>query len=236
MKKANVVIIEDGLMQADRYAAILQDQGINVSGIASNFEDGQKLINAYLPDLALVDINLGGDGTANKEDTSGIQLGKWIKHTLGIPFIYVTAYGDQETLQKASNTGHVSYLYKPVNDKQLFVSVQDALFKSKTITIKFNYQNKVIYQNNITRIEANKNDLFIHTSISSETFKTRMKISDIEEELYDFMFIRCHKSHIVNINHVDRYSSEHIFLSNIGKAIPIGPTYRQDVIQVINRH
>jgi AmiR/NasT family two-component response regulator len=69
-----------------------------------------------------MDIKLGGE-------INGIETAKIIYERFNIPVVYLTAYSDKNTLQKAKLTGSFGYLCKPVEEKVLYPTIEIALSK-----------------------------------------------------------------------------------------------------------
>lgn len=77
------------------------------------------------PDLLLMDIKLKGD-------MDGIAAATQIQSRFSIPVIYLTAYADEELLQRASVTEPFGYLLKPFQSRELHTTIEMALFKHKS--------------------------------------------------------------------------------------------------------
>jgi CheY-like chemotaxis protein len=71
-----------------------------------------------------MDINLG-------EGIDGIETAEKIQSGMDIPVIYLTAYSDNETLQKAKITKPYGYITKPFNERELHIVIEIALYKYK---------------------------------------------------------------------------------------------------------
>ncbi len=122
MKNVKIVIVEDEAIVAKDLRNRLQKFGYIVSGIASS---GQEAINKSLefcPDLVLMDIRLKGI-------MDGIEAAHEIHKYLDIPIIYLTAYADDKTLDRAKVTEPFGYLLKPFKERELQINIEIALTK-----------------------------------------------------------------------------------------------------------
>ena len=122
MKEKRILVVEDeGVVVLDIQKR-LQALGYGVSGIATSGEEAMEMIRRNPPDLVLMDIQLCGrmDGV----DTAGQILASF-----HIPVVYLTAYADPETLERAKITGPFGYILKPFDTKDLRVAVEMALYK-----------------------------------------------------------------------------------------------------------
>ena len=61
----------------------------------------------------------------------GVTAAEKIKSRFGIPVIYLTAYTDEVTLQRAKTTEPYGYLVKPFREKELNITIDMALYKRK---------------------------------------------------------------------------------------------------------
>ena len=120
--QANILIVEDELSSAKNIAEKLQKFGYNVLKIVPSGQAALQFIQQQKPDLILMDVVIRGE-------IDGIETATRIKHTLDIPIIFVTAYINDETLDRAAKTGCYGYLIKPFREKQLQASIKIALSK-----------------------------------------------------------------------------------------------------------
>jgi two-component system, cell cycle sensor histidine kinase and response regulator CckA len=117
-----VLIVEDERIVAGDLRSRLRRMGYHVCGIASTGPDAIRLADEHNPDLVLMDIRL--EGTMD-----GIQTADTIKKTHRIPIIYLSAYADQSTVERAKVTEPFGYLLKPFEDSELRTAIEMALYK-----------------------------------------------------------------------------------------------------------
>ncbi len=115
-----ILIIEDEIVVAAGVKDILENNGLEVIGIATSYDDAKKIILTSKIDLILCDINLG-------EERTGIDLMKEVSEKVNIPFLYISAYCDSDILHEANQTNPINFITKPFNIKQLLVSIEIAL-------------------------------------------------------------------------------------------------------------
>lgn len=123
MKKqqaAKVLVVEDEAIVALDIKAEIESLGHQVCGLADNADRALSIAGAMRPDVALVDIHLKGDA-------DGIALAKMLRHEQGVPVIYLTAYSDDETVQRAAQTSAYGYLTKPFQAKELKAAIAIAI-------------------------------------------------------------------------------------------------------------
>ena len=118
--KAQILIVDDERIVATSLQTQLQRLGYLVLGIASSGEEAIQKAEATRPHLILMDIVLKGD-------MDGIQAAQRIRDRLGTPVIYATAYGDEETVRRATATHPSGYLIKPFGTEELILAIESAL-------------------------------------------------------------------------------------------------------------
>jgi anti-anti-sigma factor len=121
---ARILIVEgEGIEALDLQNRLIY-QGYTVIDIAATGEEALKITEEKSPDLVLIDIILNGE-------IDGVTAAGQIQSRYDIPVIYITAYADQDTLQRARITEPYSYLVKPFRDRELYITVDMALYKHK---------------------------------------------------------------------------------------------------------
>ena len=121
-KAINILIVEDELLIAKNLSHKLESLGYQIVGIVSCGADAIQRAGEMKPDLILMDIVIKGD-------IDGIETAVRINQKFDIPIIYTTAYADDETLQRAENTGSYGYLLKPFKQRELHATIKIALSK-----------------------------------------------------------------------------------------------------------
>ena len=122
MKEAKILVVEDEALVALHLEQRLHMLGHTVVGTALSGTDALEQTAAHLPDLVLMDINLG-------RGISGIEAAQQINRILDIPVVFVTAHSDDAILQKANAAGPYGYVLKPFEDSALRVTIEIALSK-----------------------------------------------------------------------------------------------------------
>lgn len=118
----NILVVEDETIIAMEIQDRLVRLGYNVSGIITSGEDAVKKVSKLKPDLVLMDIMLEG-----KMD--GIQAAELIRENFDIPVVYVSAYSDEDTLQRAKITEPYGYILKPLEERELQTIIEIVLYK-----------------------------------------------------------------------------------------------------------
>jgi len=122
MAVADILIVEDEAFVAESIRRQLTSLGYGVPAVATTGEEAIRKAEDLRPDLVLMDIDLGG-----KMD--GVAAAQQIKNGINIPFVFLTAYGDDETIERAKVTEPFGYLIKPVEIRELRSTIEMALYK-----------------------------------------------------------------------------------------------------------
>jgi PAS domain S-box-containing protein len=125
MAHAHLLIVEDENIIAKDIQRRLTRLGYFVPAIASSGRDALQKTAEVRPDLVLMDIVLKGD-------MDGVDTAAQVQTRFQIPVVYLTAYADEHTWQRAIATAPFGYVLKPVIDRQLQTVIDIALDKHRT--------------------------------------------------------------------------------------------------------
>ena len=120
----SILVVEDENIVAVDVQDRLVRLGYDVAGHSSTGQGAIDLARETLPDLVLMDIMLKG-----KMD--GVEAAEEIKKFLDIPVIFLTAYTDTITLQRAKLTQPFGYLLKPFEERELHSSIEMAFYRHR---------------------------------------------------------------------------------------------------------
>lgn len=241
MENIKALIVEDNMLTAKDISGCLENEGYRIVGLVDNAKDAINLSREHRSDIAILDINLG----EGKMD--GIECAKRINQFVKMPVIFLTAYADEGTLERASTTFPASYLVKPVNDNQLLASVHMAMKKYATSIAEENslspgnspdyfFNNNCLFvktdkfvklsTENILYIEASGN--YVTIIISGHKYAILSSLSAFYDQLRKINpdFIRIHRSFIINLRQLDSFDHLHAIVGE--QEIPIGKSFRDD--------
>lgn len=215
-KTIRAIIIDDEEGARESLANILKDyfDNVEVVGKAASADNGVKLINEYHPDLVFLDIEMP---KGNAFDL--------LEHFENIDFdiIFVTAY-DQYAI-KAIKFSALDYLLKPIDIDELGAAIQkfdDKTHKRttnqrlQTLLQNLNAENKkkvaipdsegLVFVNldDIVRCESDGNYTHIILNNGKNILASRT-LGEYEEMFSEENFSRVHRSHLINLNHIDKY-------------------------------
>ncbi len=125
MADAKILVVEDENIVAKDIENSLKSLGYAVSAVVSSGEEAVKSAEDTHPDLVLMDIVLKGE-------MDGVQAAEQIHDQFNIPVVYLTAYADEKTIQRATTTEPFGYIVKPFERRELQSSIKVALCRNKT--------------------------------------------------------------------------------------------------------
>jgi DNA-binding LytR/AlgR family response regulator len=190
-----------------------------------------------------------------KGEMSGIEAADQIRQRMNIPVIYLTAYADESTLNKAKVTEPYGYIIKPFKEIDLHTAIEMAIYKHEKETdvkkerdflyslvenkdskdiifVKSNSRLVKVRTEDIYFIEALKDYVVINTGTTRYTVHSTMK--DIEKKLPPNEFIRVHRSFIVRIDKIVAIDHANLIIEDDKKQIPIGGSFKDDLVKRLN--
>lgn len=232
-------VVEDEPMTAEMIGKTLIKLGYATSPAATNYVDAIRMIESEAPDIVLIDIFLEGE-------KDGIELAEKINRDYKVPFIFLTADSQKVTLQRAKSVSPPAYLIKPFSNEELYCAIEICLnnFSKKlklenrtgnpylkdVIFVKDgNYFNKVKVDD-IYYIESDH--VYINIYTKSKKMTVRNSLNTFFEGLDKSIFFRTHRSYVVNINHIDSISMDHVTVN--GMNVPSSRKYHNDILLKFN--
>ncbi len=250
MEKLNIFIVEDESIVAKDIQNSLTKLGYNVVGMANNGKDAVEKIIEVKPDLVLMDIMIKGNMT-------GIEVSEKIKERINIPVIFLTAYADEGTLSRAKITEPYGYILKPFKEIDLHSTIEMAVYKHQKdaevlkerdflyslvenkddrnkdiLFVKSNSRLVKVHLKDIYFVEALKDYVIINTEFARYTVHSTMK--ELDRKLGSEEFARVHRSFIARLDKIQSIDNQNVILENEKKVIPVGGSYREELMQKLN--
>lgn len=244
----NILVVEDESIVAKDIQVCLTKLGYNVVGVFSTGEEAVDAARSLKPDLVMMDIMLKGE-------MSGVEAADLIRKSNDIPVIFLTAYTDRDTVDKAKETEPYGYIIKPFKEIDIQTAIEIALYKHSKeqavkkerdfyyslvekqdspdmIFVKANQRLVKIKYSDIYFIEALKDYVVINTADRRYTIHSTMK--DIERKMPDKDFVRVHRSFIVRLDKIKEIDHANVLLDNDKKVIPVGGSYKELLQERLN--
>jgi len=114
------LIVEDEILIAEELKDRLSRLGFSVIAAVDTADEGIAIATKERPDLVLMDIRLNGE-------KDGVQAAQEIRQQVDVPIVYVTAYSDRLTVDRAKQTEHDGYILKPFHRRDLQSTIEVAM-------------------------------------------------------------------------------------------------------------
>lgn len=234
----NVVICDDeAYCREEIIAGIVQWMALtgNTDILYTSFSSSEDLLERWEKglqiDLLFLDIQL-------PNELSGMTLAQRIRvHDQNVAIVFVTNY--ENYVYEGYTVNALRYLRKPINQEDIFqcmdiVYRQYSMLTCNSILFETREQSYVLKYSEIVYIESRLHYTNICLTGNREMPEVRKKIGDIRECLPGELFIQCHRSYVVNLSHIRRFTKSNVVVSN-GHVIPVSSTYFTSLHSAFNR-
>jgi DNA-binding LytR/AlgR family response regulator len=194
-----ILIIEDDILVAHNLKLTLIDFGYDVVKICYDYQEALTAIENCIYDIVLLDINLG-----NHIKDTGIDIAKNLLTSRREPFIFLTAFSDKETIQKATSLKPAAYLIKPISGPAVYAAIQTALSNQLNSVIP-NLSDKLdifpvyffskignkitkVYWKDVIIMESIKNYVRIITNHQNKEYLIRSSLSKVKNNIFPKQF------------------------------------------------
>lgn len=231
----NCIVVDDNSTQRlDTLRLINNHTSLNLIGKFTTSNEAKKFLLTNSVDLVIMEVNLSiSDGFELLDDYHN-------NFDLKTPSFIITSE-DTSYAFKAFEYNVVDYLEKPVFKKRFNEAIAKTVLKAKMkvnlndsegehIFVKSNLKKRKIYINQIKWIEALGDYVKLITNNKSFVILSTMKA--FENELPKGVFLRIHKSYIVNLKKVERYDSKHVEIEKT--KLPLSRTRKTQLSQALD--
>jgi two-component system, LytTR family, response regulator LytT len=217
LEHLKILIVEDEVLIAEDLKDILKTFGLKKIEMVHDKASALENLRLKKPDIAILDIRM-------EKELDGLEIGEFIQNNYNLPFIFITAHSDIEMIKKIIKTKPVGYITKPFKKSDLFANINLAIEQLTTnnkLFIKDGYSTHVININEIVYIESEGNYINIFTS--SKKYLSRQNMESILLDIDSNDFLKIHRSYIINLNKVKKYSGKEVIINEI--TLPISKTF-----------
>ncbi len=233
LPKISVLVVEDEALIAEELRLVLEDLGYHVPATCYTFDEAQEALapSGLMPDLVLLDINLGDPDPAR----TGLALGQQLREQGGPPFLFLTAYSDLDTIRQATPLRPSGYLVKPVSSGALFAAIQLALDRAAThqpaplvaspsataptapefFFVKLGERTRKVPWTAVQRMEAGKNYVTLYLAGQQAGYPVRGSLSYVLDQLLPASllrrFLRINRRTCLNVDVITSYDEEYVY-------------------------
>ena len=239
-----ILVVEDEMIIGAKISMQLTGLGYEVTGILPRGEEAIIHVEENRPDIVLLDINLKGK-------LDGIETAFQIQKLANIPIIFLTANADEATFNRARVSKPHAFISKPYRQLDLQRAIELAISRmeengtilhkedssdderpfilSDRIFVRHREKMIKIIVADILYIEADRNYCRIFTR--NKEYLLSITLKTIEEKLPSRIFLRTHRSYIINLAQIDEVAEGHVIIAQ--KAIPLSAGLKEQLLQRI---
>ncbi len=226
------IIVEDEQLARNLLESYLSKiEGVNLIAVCKNGTEALEVLNKSSVDLAITDIQM--PGMLGTDLVKATEKGRMV--------IFTTAYRDYA--MEGFELDAVDYILKPFSFERFQKAIQKAQsyfelkgkqipsadLKTTFLTIKADHKLYKVQYADIRYIEGMREYVSFYTATGRIT--ALMSLKYLESNLPKEIFVRCHKSYIVNKNMVEELDGHNLVIA--GKQIPVGQLYKEDVLKEV---
>jgi len=241
-----ILVVEDEMIIGAKISMQLTNLGYEVSGLLSRGEDVPYHVTENRPDIILLDINLKGS-------MDGIETAKLLSAQGNTPIIFLTANSDEATFNRAKTVKPAAFISKPFKQLDLQRAIELTIsrmeqmplvddsgeteleerpsFLNDRMFVRTKERMVKIMFDDVLFIEAVRNYSRIITRNTEYLLSITLKI--IEDKLPASVFVRIHRSYLVNIKMVDEVGENHVIIGQ--REIPMSAGLKDNLLQRITK-
>lgn len=243
MKSRKILVVEDDKIIAANISMQLGSLGYTITAILPSGEDVLSQIASNPPDIILLDINLRGE-------LDGIEIAEMIQKHYKMAIIYLTASTEEAQFTRAKATSPYAFISKPFKQLDLQRAIELAFVRLTDQNNNFDKMEEVtsavmvnslfirshekmvkVPIGDIQYIEAERNCCKIHTKDRDHLLVLTLK--ELEDKIASDIFVRIHRSFIVNLTYIDEIATCYIVVGN--KAIPLTADSKKQLLHCIQK-
>lgn len=239
-----ILVVEDEMIIGAKISMLLTNLGYNVAAVLARGEEAILYLKENNADIVLLDINLKGS-------LDGIETATQIQKYSNIPVIYLTANADEATFTRAKITRPYAFISKPFKQLDLQRAIELAICRmaenetgvqtndyrndeqhfilSDRIFVRYKDKMLKIMVSDILYIEADRNYSRIFTK--DKEYLLSITLKTIEDKLSVHLFIRVHRSYIINIAQIEEVGESHVIIAQ--KQIPVSAGLKEHLLKRI---
>jgi two-component system response regulator LytT len=231
MQETKIAIVEDEIIIADSIRSVLKSMHYAVPEPCCDYDEAIAMLHAERPDMVLLDINLGGD-------PDGIAVAQYIRDNMDIPFIFLTANSDAATVARAKVVRPNAFLVKPFQHDDLYTAIEIAMhnFYSTDYGAGKKSRDHVFIKDNGLFQKVNYDEIlylqsehvYVNVYTTKRKYLVRTSLQQYQDELDEAVFMRIHRSYIVNKNKIENTDGSNVIIGDV--KLPVSQKYKDALL------
>lgn len=223
----NICVIDDDKSVTEQLSAFINNWAIkhSISLNTTIKNDLHEVVPSVIAlcDIIFLDVVIGNE--------NGVEFAKKLRSIgCNATIAFISNYNQYAI--NGYSVHAVSYIIKPLDDKQInsilnYAVFESDAFPSKRIHLSLNGEDRFFICDSILYIEAFRHGTVFHLLDNKESYN--YSINSLEKELNKTSFVRCHRSYIINLKYVKRITYTEVQLYNTSTIIPLGRSYINNV-------
>jgi DNA-binding LytR/AlgR family response regulator len=213
-----VLIVEDELVTATEFKEAMLAVGFEVPIIADKISDAILAFESMDFDLILLDITLKYDSL------TGLFFAEYVRKSSQVPIIFITGDTNDSIFARMNSLGNCMYLMKAVRTPELVFNSKMMLGKNvntkideakhqEFVLLPINKSHQKVKKSTIVAISGNGSSSNIYISTEHHYHTLSMNMKKLLEGLNYPDFFRLNRSHVININFIDRIEKDQLILN-----------------------
>lgn len=239
MSKIKILAVEDDPIYAEIIRLTVEQAGYEILDLYENGEEALQAIESLKPDLLLLDVRVHGQ-------YSGIEIAEKLNHK--VPTIFITSLRDRDIFEQAKKTLPLAFILKPFDTQMLSNTIELAvanmagekkeIWRDQDIKLKDSFfikeKNSLIKVRiqDILYIKAEDKYCILHTDLRK--FTIRIPLKELLAKTPD-NFIQIHRSYIIDYSRIDSISLDDFMVYIEGAPIPIGVSYKDNLLSYLDK-
>lgn len=237
-----ILVVEDEMIIGAKISMQLTSMGYEVTGVLPRGEEALLHVEENNPDIVLLDIQLKGK-------LNGIETAAALQKKRDQPIIYLTANADEATFNQAKATRPYAFISKPYKPLDLQRAIEltisrmaenvngtvaaeeaggePAYVLNDRIFVRYKEKMIKIILADILYVEADRNYCCVFTK--DKDYLLAVSLRAIEQKLPIDLFLRVHRSYLLNKTHVDEVTETQAVIHQ--RSIPLGEGMRDKLLK-----
>jgi DNA-binding LytR/AlgR family response regulator len=236
MNVVKILIVEDDLDFSELLKLLLNRLGYENIRVANNFESGKQFFESEVPDLVILDIDLGNE-------KSGVNLGSLFRSiNKELPIIFMTNNYQEIIYEQTIPIRPDAFLSKELSSLKVRQAVELALSTAtKPLNLSEPQNTRPLSRifikigSHYKKVDIKIIDFFFYehrhsnACVGENIYPLNYTMKEINNLLPQSDFIQIHQSYIINIDKIDKVSFSKSEIEIAGKTLPIGISFKNKI-------